>query len=643
MKVQMPRTPLSTPLSGSAKETEIRLKNIFSGPKKRPPALFLALMFSVCVFCGNLVSCQNRPAEEPEDEHSVQLDHPGLADDSARWTLYWEDAAQTLFEQREDYFPEYGGGECLLNVTGEEVNLLLCAWSPGAHAGGFRNLLLGSFDQEGGLVDFYEIPGDAGLWSSWEEADGLHLLCTNTVTWQGDESGGPPMHFRFDGKTLAAIDEVPVSSMSAPAMPQRLSEWGTEHKFLPLPGAVEVYKRAEGWMSFQPEWQGVPQWEYQGTVPLSTAQVDPVPAVARDIARSYIDQSDWEGVPNAGTPILRLEQVVEWTNFTGCSLCPEWQGKEDLTLVAWDLEFGDPGDSYYMHGQTHLLFLKEGKELTFLTTFYDGSPLDVSPEPEYLAALSPYNWYASVALTEAGYLTALPRMANAITRTPVPQAAWRLASGWCENHPEEGLTVERLEPVAVVTTQPGWVAVYRMNGEYLAFFEISDFRMFDSCLTVRPENGVSSLEKAALSAYWGLLDSEVALWDLSQMPHYASAVGPGANRDFFLTVQDEGMADGGGVWTGMGRLFEARFRTVPGSEGRWGWRFTEYLDTTRRLPTIRGTVIGDSLDKVRADYPELRDDLVTGAWVYRGERDAVMEFYFEDNILSRIILREGNE
>ena len=58
MNEKMPRTPLSTPLSGSAKETEIRIRNIMSGPKKRPPALFLALMFSVCIFCGNLVSCQ---------------------------------------------------------------------------------------------------------------------------------------------------------------------------------------------------------------------------------------------------------------------------------------------------------------------------------------------------------------------------------------------------------------------------------------------------------------------------------------------------------------------------------------------------------------------------------------------------------
>lgn len=66
MNKTMPRTPFSTPLSGSAKETELRLKNIFSGPKKRPPVLFLALVFAACIFCGNLVSCQMSEAEPPD-------------------------------------------------------------------------------------------------------------------------------------------------------------------------------------------------------------------------------------------------------------------------------------------------------------------------------------------------------------------------------------------------------------------------------------------------------------------------------------------------------------------------------------------------------------------------------------------------
>lgn len=75
MNGKTPYTPLSTHLSGSARETELRLRNIFSGPKKRPPVLFLALMFSACIFCGNLVSCQNAEPEPP-DTPDASVDTP---------------------------------------------------------------------------------------------------------------------------------------------------------------------------------------------------------------------------------------------------------------------------------------------------------------------------------------------------------------------------------------------------------------------------------------------------------------------------------------------------------------------------------------------------------------------------------------
>ena len=63
MRHPIPRTPFSTQLSGSAREAELRIRNIFSGPKKRPPLPLIILTAAVCLLCGNLVSCQQRPAE----------------------------------------------------------------------------------------------------------------------------------------------------------------------------------------------------------------------------------------------------------------------------------------------------------------------------------------------------------------------------------------------------------------------------------------------------------------------------------------------------------------------------------------------------------------------------------------------------
>ena len=66
MMKNMPRTPFSTPLSGSAREVKMRLESIAAGPRKRPPVLFIALVSAFCLLCGNLVSCQVR-AEDPVD------------------------------------------------------------------------------------------------------------------------------------------------------------------------------------------------------------------------------------------------------------------------------------------------------------------------------------------------------------------------------------------------------------------------------------------------------------------------------------------------------------------------------------------------------------------------------------------------
>ena len=60
------RTPFSTQLSGSAKETEIRIRNIFSGPKRRPPVPVMVLTVLLILFCGNIVSCQMAETEAPE-------------------------------------------------------------------------------------------------------------------------------------------------------------------------------------------------------------------------------------------------------------------------------------------------------------------------------------------------------------------------------------------------------------------------------------------------------------------------------------------------------------------------------------------------------------------------------------------------
>ncbi len=67
MPNKIPRSPFTTRLSGSAKETELRLRNIFQWKKKRPPIPLFLLTVAAVMSCFGLVSCESR-AEEPADE-----------------------------------------------------------------------------------------------------------------------------------------------------------------------------------------------------------------------------------------------------------------------------------------------------------------------------------------------------------------------------------------------------------------------------------------------------------------------------------------------------------------------------------------------------------------------------------------------
>ena len=77
----LPRSPFSTPLSGSARETEERIRNIFQYQKKRPPALLLALACALALLCGGLVSCQPPAGGSASDisEDTAPTAGPGIA------------------------------------------------------------------------------------------------------------------------------------------------------------------------------------------------------------------------------------------------------------------------------------------------------------------------------------------------------------------------------------------------------------------------------------------------------------------------------------------------------------------------------------------------------------------------------------
>lgn len=124
MKNKMPRTPFSTGLSKSAKETELRIRNIFSGPKRRPPLLLIILVGALCLLCGNLVAFR-APLAEPVivmetqyyDRYDNLIEIPALALPTGAENPAVEAINQALNGLREEYaFAQNsirGGNYCL--------------------------------------------------------------------------------------------------------------------------------------------------------------------------------------------------------------------------------------------------------------------------------------------------------------------------------------------------------------------------------------------------------------------------------------------------------------------------------------------------------------------------------------------------
>ena len=73
-----PYTPLSTPLSGSARQAEARIRNLCQGPNRRPPVWLMALTLLLIFSCGGLVTCRTAASPPPEEGAPVfSLTTPG--------------------------------------------------------------------------------------------------------------------------------------------------------------------------------------------------------------------------------------------------------------------------------------------------------------------------------------------------------------------------------------------------------------------------------------------------------------------------------------------------------------------------------------------------------------------------------------
>ena len=251
MNKPVPRTPFSTPLSGSAKETEIRIRNIMSGPKRRPPVLFLVLVFSVCIFCGNLVSCQVKETEGAQPGGSSSQEVQGTPADLGVLPADGAEEAllQALCQVSGETEPFQSPSARLLDYV-QTDDLILGAALMEGHLE--NTLLLGVMDRETraltgpvfrhavkngfpNVVTVYPNPSD------YNSEEGPCLL----YTFNGQENGqytGQAGLVCLDGKDLAWKwpAEGDVRAPDSPAG-QAYRDFWTGHLAVAAPGGVDVY------------------------------------------------------------------------------------------------------------------------------------------------------------------------------------------------------------------------------------------------------------------------------------------------------------------------------------------------------------------------------------------------------------------
>ena len=204
MNDKMPRTPFSTPLSGSARETELRLRNIFSGPKKRPPVLFLAAMFAVCLLCGNLVSCQMAEAEQGPPDSSLQPEEVSQPEEKEPGYL---PASELSFDINQNGIPEevrleneYGWDEVRFYENGQ----LIDREQPGVCVYSYP---LGGPDHILRCYDGNDFPGSYYYSYSISDFSGEFEEVIKSSSVSFDLNFGAPFHTGFDPAAIAAYVE----------------------------------------------------------------------------------------------------------------------------------------------------------------------------------------------------------------------------------------------------------------------------------------------------------------------------------------------------------------------------------------------------------------------------------------------------
>ena len=625
-KAAPPNTPFSTPLSGSARETEERIRNIFQYKKTRPP---LPLFLAACVlalFCGGLVSCQtgeNAASSQMMEEGAVwdtlrrSADVSGLDDrDGLAYTMLasvsGEDYTLAALSVH-DFYPRY---TLVIGAADTQTGELL---GPVFQTSGYGSLpTCTAISQYGGAPALLYTANGMHLGLSWGEA-GL-------VSWDGEDLD------------WAWPVEGDLRDESSYAYASYNAYW-EDHLALLAPGGVDVFTRT-GYAVIDGDG---PQWS--------------------------VDHSENFYIPEEGDlPIPIPYQTRVWVeNFTRDSRNALSAGNRSALYHIVSMKAEEP-----VPGQ------REGDSLYSLLAFCDGEAEDGAG-----------GWFSAVLLfdQETGQVgdvlawaqgdreeVELPRE----TRGGLEErdrliAEYYQSQGYSQIYfpgeaapevlPESAVAIESIVygdemadgAMRNIAYEVTFRAYYTEGAsDYLVLQRDGTDGSFLQLLGQYPAHTGKSARDAAFQEAFGLMDADasllydnasapVGLGDWQEPPYLVQGGEPAVE----ILENGEPIYNPGDYWDRWSVDGFTALRYYHASEDRWT---VQSIETTRTdLRTYRGIQVGDNRSMVQNLYPELRDGdywhLYDSAeedflWYCDSSMDLgpALLFFFENDQVSRIVL-----
>lgn len=679
--MKLPKTRLSTRMSGSAKATEQRLRHLFARHKRPALALVAAVALAIGL-CGGLVACRSATQAGSFTMDTQYYDALGNYIEIPRLTAEGEGAQavnQALSALKSQYqtvmaapMNTAGGQRCLFYpaVTERYDNLIF--YLDSASSGNDGDFYALVYDRQGDrvvtLTEALELAGtteDALCRGAEEYLNGE--LAGTEVALAAQDGAVTGFRIRNDGEA-----EFYLSCMTDDADPAVDAVDGWQHLLVYADGSWRHYNckataplteelliPAEELAGFDtPLWY---QWGPSGGAPESGFLLQQIPEQVETQAQVFLEGEGYHAPPDS----LLLRACFD--DLSGLELASEWQGYD--ALECYQMTYSVPDT----HRAVDLLFFRRGEDYTYVGELIGMDYQAV--EPTRLASVGPYNYAVMYHLLEEGILTAFPEADAMLRDAPIPLAARSAAVAYFYSNRPADISIffadqAPLQPEGRTMRIDGadYLGLRQLYETYGVVYQLRCSGWEDGGWYSYPEPlwlvfqldqggdmtvlGESvpreTVEQAALEQGYHLVDGTVALW----RDGYPNPAGPGSEVGFFreepmVTVLEdaEPIYQEGDWWQQMEweSLSALCYCNADGSYA------IERLETTRTdLSTDRGIRVGSTRAEVEAAYGEELSH--TDYWgLYPGEDylwycadpegwGAAILFFFDGDQVSRIVL-----